>query len=134
MLLGLALAGRSAHADPEWTDGYATYYGLTYNGQPLACGGVYASSDSRILAVGPALYGLPCGAEVEVCGPGGCAIVERRDSCPGCSANVLDLSEAANELVCGAPPHTCRVVFRLLAPVRIVAPLTGDGGLLDAPQ
>jgi hypothetical protein len=38
-------------------------------------------------------------------------VVERQDACPGCGANVLDLSEAGNELVCGIPPHTCRVTI-----------------------
>ena len=42
----------------------------------------------------------------------GCVVVERQDACPGCGPNVLDLSEAGNELICGAPPHTCRVTMQ----------------------
>lgn len=91
--------------------GYATAYGVSYQGQPLGCSGagVYDTANPAIAAVGPAHYAeWPCGTELRICGDGGCAVVTRVDSCPGCSYNVVDLSEAANELVCGAPAHTCR--------------------------
>lgn len=99
-------------------EGYATHYGESYNGQRMGCerNSIYNSNDPTILAVGPTRYAeWPCGARLEVTGPTGITIiVTRQDSCPGCAHNVLDLSEAANELVCGSPPHTCRVSFRLI--------------------
>jgi hypothetical protein len=94
--------------------GWATHYGESFTGGVLACGtGYYQPTNATILAVGPSRNGdWPCGAMLHVCGPAGCTTVTRQDSCPGCGPNVLDLSEAGNELVCGAPPHTCRVTMQ----------------------
>lgn len=90
--------------------GTATHYGSSYNGSPLGCGGTYWGSDPTIVAVGPSRYSeWPCGSQLTVSGPAGSLTVTRQDSCPGCSANMIDLSEAANEAVCGAPAHTCSV-------------------------
>ncbi len=96
--------------------GYATHYGESYNGSPLGCGfGPYSSANPTIVAVGPARAGsMPCGTSIQVCGPAGCIVAMRQDSCPGCSAYVLDLSEAGNAAVCGAPAHTCDITFRAL--------------------
>jgi hypothetical protein len=100
--------------------GYATHYGggpawgdaIDYNGLPLGCGGIYRSEDPTIAAVGPARYAQwPCGTQLEICGPVGCAVVERQDSCPGCGPNVIDLSESAHQLVCGA--GTCEISFKV---------------------
>lgn len=101
------MATTSASAEETWT---ATHYGESYNGQPLGCGGTYQSRDDSIGAIGPANYGrLPCGSQITVTGPAGSVSVERRDSCPGCSATLIDLSEAAHEAVCGPGGGICRV-------------------------
>lgn len=98
--------------------GFATHYGggpawgdvANYNGQTLGCGGIYRSEDPTIVAVSPYRAGeWPCGTQLYVCGPVGCVTVTRQDACPGCSANVLDLSESAHQLVCGV--GTCRVTI-----------------------
>ncbi len=95
--------------------GHATSYGASYNGHSMGCGGVYSSSDITIMAVSPARYReWPCGTQVQVCGPAGCIVVTRQDACPGCYANLVDLSEAGNAAVCGSPPHTCRVTLQLV--------------------
>jgi hypothetical protein len=102
--------------------GQATHYGESYNGQPLGCGpgfgsrdALYHSDDPVIAAVSPARYReWPCGTRLQLCGPAGCAIVIRVDACPGCYANLIDLSEAANRLVCGVPEHTCRVTIEVM--------------------
>ena len=95
--------------------GHATSYGASYNGHSMGCGGVYSSNDTTILAVSPARYReWPCGTRVQVCGPAGCIVVIRQDACPGCYANLVDLSEAGNAAVCGSPPHTCRVTLQVV--------------------
>jgi hypothetical protein len=94
--------------------GQATAYGPAYNGQVLGCGtGYYDTNDMTILAVGPDRYAeWPCGTPVQVCGEGGCIVATRQDACPGCYANLVDLSEAGNAAVCGGLPHTCRVTLQ----------------------
>jgi hypothetical protein len=111
-------------AGPELR-GWATHYGESFTGGVLGCGtGLYDPRNPVILAVGPSRYReWPCGTLLRVCGPAGCAVVERHDSCPGCGPSVVDLSEAGNALVCGEPPHTCRVTMQ---PVRIA-----EAGLED---
>jgi expansin (peptidoglycan-binding protein) len=96
--------------------GWATHYGESYQGGVLGCGtGYYDTEDPEIVAVGPSRYEeWPCGTKLRVCGPGGCLTVTRHDACPGCSSNVLDLSEAGNRLVCGDPPHTCRATVQAI--------------------
>ena len=95
--------------------GWATNYGRSYNGRPLGCSGFgnYSADGDWIAAVGPDRYdSWPCGTTLRLSGPAGTALVVRADACPGCMANVIDLSEAANELVCGPPAHTCQVVIQ----------------------
>jgi hypothetical protein len=96
--------------------GWATHYGESYQGGVLGCGtGYYDTDNPDIVAVGPSRYAeWPCGTQLRVCGPAGCTIVTRHDSCPGCSPNVLDLSEAGNKLVCGDPPYTCEATIQLI--------------------
>jgi hypothetical protein len=96
--------------------GWATHYGESYQGGVLGCGtGYYDTNNPDIVAVGPSRYQeWPCGTKLRVCGPAGCVTVTRHDSCPGCSPNLVDLSEAGNKLVCGDPPHTCRATVQLI--------------------
>lgn len=90
-----------------------TFYGPGYDARPMGCGGTYWASDPTIAAVGPSRYAAwPCGTELEISGPAGTIRVVRRDSCPGCAADMVDLSDGANELVCGVPRHTCRAEVR----------------------
>lgn len=96
--------------------GWATHYGEAYQGGVLGCGtGYYDTDNPDIVAVGPGRYTeWPCGTKLRVCGPAGCIVVTRHDACPGCSPNVLDLSEAGNRRVCGIPEHTCRATVQLM--------------------
>ncbi len=91
--------------------GLVTHYGVSYNGNPMGCSGeLYSSENETIIAVGPADYGeWPCGTNLRVCGPTGCVVGFRQDSCPGCGENHLDLSEAGINTVCGDQAHVCRV-------------------------
>lgn len=117
MLLVAGSLPRGAWAEEDWRPMTATHYGVSYHGQRMGCGGVYDTADPTIAAVGPAWYGAwPCGTVLEVAGPAGTIEVVRQDSCPGCGAGLIDLSEAANAAVCGAPPHTCRVEVRRVEP------------------
>ena len=95
--------------------GTATHYGPSYHGQRMGCAGAgsYSSYDPSIVAVGPARYQeWPCGQQLQVSGPAGTIIVVRQDSCPGCSANMIDLSEQGSIEVCGGRPHTCQVTIQ----------------------
>lgn len=89
----------------------ATRYGESYNGSPMGCvgSGTYSSNNVGILAAPPALYGdWPCGTKLQVCYQGTCIQVTRTDSCPGCGANHVDLSEAGTGTLCGQwPANTC---------------------------
>lgn len=91
--------------------GLVTHYGVQYNGNPMGCrGDSYSSENETIIAVGPADYGeWPCGTTLRVCGPGGCIVGFRQDSCPGCGNNHLDLSESGINSVCGDQADICRV-------------------------
>lgn len=96
--------------------GWATHYGESYQGGVLGCGsGYYDTENPDIVAVSPSRYDdWPCGTKLRICGPAGCITATRHDACPGCTANVLDLSEAGNKLVCGDPPHTCQATVQLV--------------------
>lgn len=100
-------------ADPGRA-GLVTAYGVEYNGRPLGCSGRPYSSEDASIAASPWSAGgghwWPCGTVLRVSGPGGSAVVIIQDACPGCEAAgvVVDLSEAANLLICGGPAaHTC---------------------------
>jgi hypothetical protein len=92
-------------------EGVVTHYGVSYNGSPMGCTGLpYSSENETIIAVGPMNSGQwPCGTQLRVCGTVGCFVGVRQDSCPGCTAYVLDLSEAGITLACGDQAHVCRV-------------------------
>lgn len=132
-------AGKPAGKPTDLVLGWATHYGESYRGQPLGCAGagVYDPADTSIAAVGPERYGeWPCGTRLRVCAlppilgraevadglagdgadslqPVRCVEVVRVDSCPGCAANVIDLSEAGNAVVCSVP-SACRVTIEVL--------------------
>lgn len=90
----------------------ATFYGYEYNGRRMGCGDIYYSSNPQIAAVDPTHYGVwSCGTQLEVIGPAGSIIVTRTDSCPGCSSNMIDLSESGIESVCGIIA-TCNVTVK----------------------
>jgi len=92
--------------------GIAYRYDDSLAGLPLGCGGVYDPDNPDIVAVGPARYDAwPCGTSLRICGPAGCITATRRDSCPGCGANVIDLSRAAFLRVCGWAA-SCSVFIR----------------------
>ena len=110
MLLWMGATAQPATAADEIINGTATHYGYSYHGQRMGCGGIYSSYDETIVAVSPSRYAeWPCGTELQVIGPAGTIIVTRQDSCPGCSRNMIDISEAGSIAVCGGRPHTCRV-------------------------
>jgi hypothetical protein len=46
---------------------------------------------------------------LKVCGEAGCILGERRDGCPGCTGDVIDLSEAGINIVCGDQASVCDV-------------------------
>ena len=93
--------------------GRATHYGESYQGQTMGCGGTYDTADPTIVAVSPDRYeSWPCGTRLRVTGPAGTVDVIRTDSCPGCSGNWLDLSEAGHARVCGL--GTCDVTIEVL--------------------
>ena len=89
--------------------------------------GLYHSDDPTILAAPPSRYAeWPCGTRLRLCvevakagqagaadaaggesnsaGAKRCIEVERVDSCPGCGANQVDLSEAAITWLCSGDP------------------------------
>jgi hypothetical protein len=87
-----------------------THYGESFNGRILGCGGgTYASDNGGIVAVGPERNDeWPCGTLIRVCGPGGCLLGQRQDTCPGCDGYHVDLSEEGLYLVCGPGSGVCR--------------------------
>lgn len=98
-------------------EGWITHYGERFNQRTLGCYGYgpYSSEDPTIVAVNPTMYeSLPCGTLLELCGPGGCLIAARKDSCPGCRPNGFDLSEAAFEAVCGDADGVCTASVSVL--------------------
>jgi hypothetical protein len=97
---------------PVW-EGYATHYGEQFNGSPLGCSGLpYSSYDETIIAVSiHSQWAWPCGTMMRVCGWAGCIIGYRQDTCPGCGAAHIDLSEAGIARTCGEGSHGCYVTF-----------------------
>lgn len=96
-------------------NGWVTHYGTSFQGRPMGCGGTYESNDPTIAAVAFPSRNTewPCGTVLEVEGPAGTIRVVRRDSCPGCGHNHIDLSEAGITSVCGGL-GACSVRIRVL--------------------
>jgi hypothetical protein len=98
---------------PAWI----THYGERFNEKGVGCYdyGDYSSEDPTIVAVNPTLYEhLPCGTLLELCGPGGCMVAARKDSCPGCRPDGFDLSEAGFKKVCGDSDGVCTATVQVL--------------------
>jgi hypothetical protein len=88
----------------------ATHYGAQFEGRAMGCPGAgpYRSADPTIAAIGAEL--VPCGTGLRVCGAaGGCIMVQRTDTCPGCGPTLIDLSEAGHAIVCGPGGGRCGV-------------------------
>ena len=110
-----SVAGSSTATTAGTLSGSATAYADSFSGKMMGCmgAGPYSATDVSIIAVGPAMHAqFPCGTKIEVCGPKGCLSGVRKDSCPGCLANHVDLSRAGLTAVCG--PNTCDVRLRRL--------------------
>lgn len=96
-----------------------TRYGERFNGRKMGCSklGYYSSDDPTIVAVGYDRHAeMPCGTLLEVCGPTGCHLMMRKDTCGGCSAYMFDLSEAGNALVCGESYGLCNATVTKVVP------------------
>jgi hypothetical protein len=122
------------HRDPPSQGGdqvccfVATRYGQSYENSPLGCPAytlpagrpdrLYHSADPEILAAPPARYReWECGQGLYIVNPqnGRRLYVVRMDSCPGCSVNHVDLSEAGMAFLCGIEyPATCDHLSGLL--------------------
>jgi hypothetical protein len=61
-----------------------------------------------------------CGMLLHVCGPGGCIVGVRQDTCPGCETNHLDLTESGLDAVCGAGQGVCRATVSVYAAVCMI--------------
>jgi hypothetical protein len=97
--------------------GKVTPYADSLAGNSMGCSGTgpFSPSDPTVVAVGPALYTrLPCGTRLSICGTAGCITATRKDACPGCAGNNLDVSRAAYKLLCGSAPYDCPVTFRVI--------------------
>ncbi|HEX5368153.1 MAG TPA: RlpA-like double-psi beta-barrel domain-containing protein [Dehalococcoidia bacterium] len=105
-------------ADTSYTvSGWITHYSDTFNKRTLGCFGYgqYSSDDPSIIAVNPTLYkDLPCGSIMELCGPGGCVVAARKDSCPGCRPDGFDLSDAGFRQVCGDADGVCTASVKVV--------------------
>ncbi len=108
--------------DPGLLFGEVTRYADSLAGLPLGCNGygVYDSEDPTIIAVGPEHYDdWPCGTRLDIYGidpdtgllTGVVIHGIRKDSCPGCFGNHLDVSRAAFEILCGPNAGRCDVII-----------------------
>ncbi len=104
---------RDARQDPEGeVEGYATRYADSLEGGSMACGGAFDQDNEFVIAVGYEYdKAWPCGTQLEVCGPAGCTLGVRTDTCPGCPGGDIDMSRAGLDAVCGNQTG-CAVVIR----------------------
>jgi len=103
---------------------WITHYGERFQGRKLGCSklGYYSSDDPTIVAVSWAnAEEMPCATPLQVCGPSGCHLMMRKDTCPGCLPNGFDLSEAGIALVCGNGEPVCWASVTKLAPCETIA-------------
>jgi hypothetical protein len=96
--------------------GSATPYHSSLAGNVMGCGEVFNPADPSVVAVG---YGLdtavPCGTSLQICGATSvCITAVRKDTCPGCPGNDIDLSRAAFDRVCGTTASRCTVTIKKL--------------------
>jgi LysM repeat protein len=114
---------QSAYASGTPGPGSATFTGTampysdSLTGNSLACpaAGFYSPNDFTVVAFGPARSAqFPCGSPIEVCGLTSCITGLRKDSCPGCSPDGIDVSRAAFRLLCGSAANSCSVRVRTL--------------------
>ena len=104
--------GRTATPTPD--EFSVTRYADSLEGNSLGCTqyGTYDPDNPLIVAVGPARhFEWPCGTPLQICGPAGCIIAVRADSCPGCGPNHIDMSRAGVMVVC-ANATGCTVTVR----------------------
>jgi expansin (peptidoglycan-binding protein) len=85
---------------------------------PFPPGGRYAS-----LPPGRFGHSAACGSYVTVQGPRGEVRAEVVDLCPGCAANMINLSRAAFAVVASTGPGSARVRYRPLANPQLPGPL-----------
>jgi hypothetical protein len=97
--------------------------------------GYYSSDDPTIVAVGYDRHDeMPCGTLLEVCGPTGCHLMVRKDTCGGCNAYMFDLSEAGNALVCGESYGLCNATVTKVVPNENVEAPPPDAPPPDPPS
>lgn len=105
MLAIILIGGR---CDPA--HGRATHYGEAFTGHGMSCGAPYDPSDETIIAVAAEQdEAAPCGTVIFACGHAGCVTGTRQDTCGGCGAFDLDLSEAGMLKVCGTDASSCEI-------------------------
>ena len=123
----------------EPVSAWITHYADRFNQRTVGCHdyGLYSSDDPTIVAVNPTLYEeIPCGSLLELCGPGGCLLAARKDSCPGCRPDGFDLSEAGFQEVCGDADGVCTASVRVLTTcqVRKFGKPAHEAALLEAAE
>jgi hypothetical protein len=94
-------------------NGKVTPYSSELVGQTLGCEGygVYDPNDVTTAAVGWDLHeSIPCGTQLQFCKGSTCIDVVRKDTCPGCAGNHIDVSRKAFDMLCGAV-NECNVTI-----------------------
>ena len=90
----------------------ATRYADSLEGNSMACGGAFDQDNQFVVAVSLAYdQAWKCGTQLEICGPGGCIVGVRTDTCPGCPGADIDMSRAGIDAVCGNQTG-CAVTIR----------------------
>jgi hypothetical protein len=115
---------------------WVTHYGERFNGRTLGCEtGTYSSDDASIVAVSyERNKEWGCGTILKICGPGGCLVAERVDTCPGCGADHVDLSEQGLEVVCGPGAGVCQASVAAYEPaceIRAPSPGADQNGSME---